>query len=621
MNYPVPCLPRDGESLPGLISRIVTTNSYTDLATVASNFGVKVGRDGISDTDMLRISKGKIDFKQVSELLECKESRLKKAILNLPIAKPGSNTDSHLSINRWKICPKCMVENGTHQRFWMLSLVTACPEHELQLIDTCKSCLSPLSTTQPLTGYCLNCYETLFSSGATQLEISSSRVIRDSLIEYEQNNKTNLNIILERLMTVLYLSSSSSLRSRHRYSPQLMSADEIRRVISKIWVPASSKTKLSNFISIQREQFRKKWPYLPNAHKILVDRLKALGVTLKLSENPTTFTSKHVECDDLCEIPTELAAKAAGMSGFILRRLIKAEMISSKTFSEKNHKSFFGATRLVSLFELNSLLSEIHSFAIPIEQSCGNTLVSFLSQDIIKIIERIRAGKLTLFSNGSNNLHGLSVQYNETIAYQKRFFIPNECMSSKQVSEMLNTYHAVVADLIDRNIIHLVSESVEIRHLISKSSVEEFNDNYILVGALAKLHDLNATNLSEKLAELNVLPISGPKIDGALVAIYSREDISELDFSQVKEMENYSTKTGRKSTVDINAILDPRIRKLINLVEEAGSATLFAKKSHISQGNLSMIMRGKKTFGKLAAKNLSLRLGLEPDWFEDKAND
>ena len=616
MKYPVPCLPREGESLTGLLSRIVTTNGYTDLATVAANFGINIGRNGISDTDMLLIANGKIDTKQVSELLDCTELRLKEASLNLPKVLPGSISDSHLSIHRWKICPKCMEEKGAHQRFWMLSFVTACPEHDLQLIDSCKSCSSSLSPTQPLTGYCPTCFKILSSQEASPCEISCSTTLLNSLFQYDHNEKENLEAILERLMVALYLSSSSSLRARHRYSPQLMSADNMRKVVNRIWQVAFNSKKLSNYNSSMRKQLQSQWPFLPNANILFEDKLQQFGI--KIVDNyESSDSTTLIDTTDPWEIPSALAAKAAGISGFILRRLVRAGMIRFKLFSDNRQDSLFGATRLISLFDLHVLLAEIHSLSIPKDQSNGAVLVPLLNYDIAQSIQRIRNNKLSLYSDGSNTLQGLYIQYNETLTFEKRQLKPLGTISSGDATKFLNTYHAVIADLIQRSAIHLSPESTRRRHLIIKTSVEDFNKNYILIGAMAKQHHLNATNLCEKLAEMNVYPVSGPKIDGALVAIFSRDEISEIDFTKIKEMEHYSTQTGRKSTVNINEIQDPRIKKLILLVQKARSATLFAKQAKMSMGNLSMIMRGKKTFGKRAASNLAIRLDLDPDWFEN----
>lgn len=39
-----------------------------------------------------------------------------------------------------KLCPECLRQANYYRRFWDLLPVTACPEHEVLLIDSCQGC-------------------------------------------------------------------------------------------------------------------------------------------------------------------------------------------------------------------------------------------------------------------------------------------------------------------------------------------------------------------------------------------------------------------------------------------------------------------------------------------------
>lgn len=48
-----------------------------------------------------------------------------------------------------KVCPKCLNDGRPAQAVWDLTLVTACPTHGCQLVETCSHCSKPLSWLRP----------------------------------------------------------------------------------------------------------------------------------------------------------------------------------------------------------------------------------------------------------------------------------------------------------------------------------------------------------------------------------------------------------------------------------------------------------------------------------------
>ena len=166
----------------------------------------------------------------------------------------------------------------------------------------------------------------------------------------------------------------------------------------------------------------------------------------------------------------------------------------------------------------------------------------------------------------------------------------------------------MIADLVERKILSVHRSSNSRRLLIDAESLNAFRNDYILVGTVAKQYSLNSTNLAEKLASLGVTPASFD----ALVTIYRRVDIENIDLDAVRSIASYKTLAGRKSTVDPSTVDDPRIKKLIQLIVQHGGQSNFCRKFGFSPGVLSLILRGKKTFGSLAARRMEERCGLEP---------
>jgi len=68
-------------------------------------------------------------------------------------------------INRTKprVCPQCLLQNNLCRFSWEFSLVTACHQHRLSLIDRCDSCLKSIRWARPAPITC-NCFAPLSHS-------------------------------------------------------------------------------------------------------------------------------------------------------------------------------------------------------------------------------------------------------------------------------------------------------------------------------------------------------------------------------------------------------------------------------------------------------------------------
>lgn len=82
--------------------------------------------------------------------------------------------------------------------------------------------------------------------------------------------------------------------------------------------------------------------------------------------------------------------------------------------------------------------------------------------------------------------------------------------------------------------------------LLCKEEVSTFHQKYIFVGPLAKSLGSPNTTLTARLMSVGIKPISGPTIDGSLVAIYQRSTLDMSKIAQALAAETYSHKAGRK---------------------------------------------------------------------------
>lgn len=599
-RLPVPCPLQPGESLPGLFSRAVVRNYYGSFNSLSKWFGLSVSSRGFNGSYMRHLATGNVDIKQLAAFTEHTPEQIKQATLQLAPPSPGGRYDEYVSIHRWRYCPICVQQGKSHQKAWLVPFVTACPKHGCELVDSCQKCGRPHTVNLPLAPYCGRCQSFPNVVEAHPLELECAKTLITHI-----DNETELKAILDRLMTAWYLSTSEALRPHYRFSPQLRAIDEMRKHVIQIWPAACQPTHLADAIATQIENLKNRWPHLPFISRMLINRTLIAGANLPNQE----FTGKPIQLlrdDDPWWVPQTVAAAAAGISDFNIQRLVDKKQVRSQLFTDVGQGDKRHKFRMVDLNNLHALVNELYDNAIPTDDKTG--LSNILIFPLYEVVKDVRAGKMSIFVSEGKTLSDLMVCFNETRRGVRRRRKPSDTMTSDEAAELIGTYHAVVADLVERGILNAPRKSGRQRLLIDMKSVNAFHKKFILVGALAKQYGVNNTNLAEKLANLGISPAPFD----ALVTIYRRIDLEGINLDDIKALASYTTLTGRKSTVDPGKVDNPRVKKLIELVRQHGGQSNFCRKFGRSPGTLSLILRGKKTFGVLAAKRMEKRCGLEP---------
>lgn len=597
-RLPVPCPLQPGESLPGLFSRAIVLNNYGNPGVIAKYFGLTDRHPGLQRADLRHLAVGNVDIKQLAEFTEHTTEQIEEAALNLGSPRPGGRYDEYISMYRWRYCPSCIRAGKSHQRLWLLPFVTACPEHECVLVDACQVCNRPTSVTQFLTRYCSGCQNFAERQSAHAHEVECAATLERYL-----GNTVALKIRLDRLMTAWYMSTSQALRPHYRFSPQLKTVADMRGLIIRVWPAARSMASLGSAIETQISDLAERWPRLPAIPMMLANRARAAGAVLPARDIPETRI-ELLSDDDPWWVPQQEAAEAAGISSHVIQPLVDKKQVRSKQFSEILEGGNRHKFRMVNLYDLHELIAELFAGAAPVENTGG--LTTIMNVPLHEVVRDVRRGRMSVFRTTGGALADLMVSYNETNTFARRQHKPIGTMTAAEVATLLGTYHAVVANLASNRLLALHSKSRSDRLLIDKQCAESFDQEFILVGTLANKFRINSTNLAEKLGTLGIEPAP---IE-ALVTIYRRDDIKDVDVDAVKEIVSYRTKVGRKSMVDANRIDCPRVNKLIKLVERHGGLTAFCRAFGGSQGNLSLILRGQKTFGPKAARRMEMKCGL-----------
>lgn len=588
----------------GLLSRAVVKNRYASLTQIAPWFGVTEPDTQLHHGHMRALATGRVDIAKLAAFTEHRVEDIENAALRIGRPNPGGVFDEYIATHSWRFCPSCFWEGRPHRRSWLVPFVTACTEHGCELIDQCQFCHHPYGALLPLTPYCACCQKSPVPTPATSQELECAKAIESQI-----DDSSGLKRLLDRLMTAWLLSTPETLRPHHRFSPQLKPVSVIRPIVDRIWHAAKDTESLANALNAQMAEMTQRWRRLPSASTLMNRRLVELNADLP---SPGTGTGQRdgLSSKESWMVPLQAAAVASGLSEFIIRGLADAGCIRSELFSEVGNDRRRHRFRMIDLDSLNEVIEELFQVATTVQGQTG--LAPILMTPLHEVITGSRAGKISIFKGNGDAVADLKVRFNQTSTYARRAEKPADALTAQETAELLGTYHAVVANLSELGFIKRHPAGTSRRLLIDKGSVHAFNKKYVAVGTLAERYNINPTNLAEKLLSFGIQrePWS------TLVAIYQRSALSSVNMDEVINRQTYETRTGRKSTVDISSVRDPRIVRLIQLVDAHGGATNFTRKYGGSIGNLSLILRERKTFGDLAARRMAARVGLPVNYFD-----
>lgn len=139
--------PFDDESLSGYLFRLAILN-FCSLKMIYSELKLN-HRVSNYYIDTANISDA--DFKWLSEKTKCQYDVLSNlrfiTIDNSNIFYLYNNkiNISNISSTKAKVCPLCLLKHEYIRKIWSLVNVTACPFHQIELIDKCENCNENIS--------------------------------------------------------------------------------------------------------------------------------------------------------------------------------------------------------------------------------------------------------------------------------------------------------------------------------------------------------------------------------------------------------------------------------------------------------------------------------------------
>lgn len=554
----VPVQIHDGESLQGLVVRANMANHYD---SVGITLGVAVA--GKSAQQLLHeCTRGDFSAEKLAILTHNPISVIEQAELRLAPPVVGRETDQYLVVDRWRLCPECFDQAPFHRRLWALACVTACSVHGKALIDSCGACGSALELGSRLENFCSKCkvvYQAGMPASAAALELTAAA--ERALAAHTYGNPAPLADLHTRFAIAIMLTDPKYLAVRSRISPQLMDLEQMAPLVDRIGRFAVSDQALGAYAGRVVGALTRRWKHLPGAAMVTLKRIAdvagaALPETMRpLLNNGAFFADSPDAAADTpllvspaeWEVPSETAAEILGVSRFVLVRLIKTGLVSSRLRSED--KSILGGLVLVSIDSLETLMAKLDGIAKEAPPAEGGPLTRLWDQKIEEVVPAVLSGGMAIYRCDGDGLGAFRVRYQETQHALKRRTIPEGLVTVEQAAQRLMTYRAVVDRLMDIGKLSTVPWHGGHIRLIEIGSLEAFDREFVFVGTLAKQHGLNSTNLAEKLQAFGISAVMGPDIDGGLVKAFRRSDVDGVDFDKVKALKRYETKAGRRKIV------------------------------------------------------------------------
>ncbi len=412
-------------------------------------------------------------------------------------------------------CPICLDERPFWRRLWLLRPVTACPAHELFLHSKCPNCAQPL---EPTRGDLLRCkcgYD-LRESPTEAVDAGPVQWLK-ACMENGDADKVGAALSFWKQLCD-FGGASHTPEGALAYLAQSQKWAEGDRSPSPDLVDVLQQRSVTVHPRLQI------LPFLRGN-----DTSAAFGIAM-VAAIERGAASVHKELEG--SITSTDAARVLGVGAAQVRALREVGILSPGVSGNCGRRS-------VTCTSVNALLINLDAPVARPDRCIAIGRTTSLSS----IIQRVLTGEFA--SGGFDRTTGLrSLRYLPVHPAP-----PVQCASALNVHEVaqkLGVHPEIVRSMARKgHLKRLASKNARAPLLVSPGEVDRFNNAYVTGGALARSLNVNATNFAEKLRYVGVQPVAGPGIDGMLVYLFKRKDLSPSVLKKALELDTYATVTGR----------------------------------------------------------------------------
>lgn len=555
--------PYESESFMGYLLRLADLNYYDSPFNI-----VKAALEGEPEKATLNdyvklLCSGEIDLSGFSELTQETIETLES--LRYPVVL--SSVDHHPDIHEFfyydvpsnflrfaypRVCVECLKENSYHKSIWDFAPLTCCPQHDVLLVDYCINCKTQLTWNRKGVNFC-HCGFDLRQIPSIKVDHNQSWLSKEIqyLLNYTSDDKDLISADetstrrFDDLIDILDLINEKSLkladskRKQYRYEHQWQPNHALHKTLMLTVCNLDTGPYLYTYLNpISDKNFLARTLGLKNIHsnKTIEQKVQQLQSDFLHKQKSTIVKSDLCACLGISQTllhSMELQAIIIPISGPSIDRC------GDYHYSLMEVSEMLDRLREKSVSDLSNFISikdHLRACRVANKRPFGLLITSMLAGKVMFEIGNDAEGLLDIHINQKS----LKAFINRTRKQKNN----KAYISVNEAAKKLETYPAVVYSCLGKL---LPCVNLSNRKFIHRDHVEDFHQKYVLISELAKDYETNPTNLSEKIIDEGVRPISGPRYDGNTVYIFKRSEIQQLDMLTVVNKEKYDTNTGRKS--------------------------------------------------------------------------
>lgn len=250
-------------------------------------------------------------------------------------------------------------------------------------------------------------------------------------------------------------------------------------------------------------------------------------------------------------LPTSKACEILGTTGYLLSKLSALNIINPTLGP---HINGYG-DNLYDVDDVTTLLKRLNSKVTkPTGKETLVPLASYTDMQVrhrwpyADLINKILNNELKIYGfDMSSGLPSIVIDDDDLHALNTQDQVDASMLTVDDVAKLLSLYTNAIYRTIEAGLLKQRREKVNkaILSFISAEDFEQFQNQYVFVNEIAKAHQINPTNLAEKIKDEGLKPVSGPGVDNNLVYIFKRDEVDRLDMETVIQKKGYQTKAGR----------------------------------------------------------------------------
>ncbi len=525
-------LPKDEESPRSVLMRTAMHNGYPSVTQLGSRFGLQV-------TQPLSLQIG--DAPLIGELLkeagEHKErfgrifyTQAKGVTKATPVAIMGTLTPlSAFGKSHHKVCPACL-EEGYLKSIQDVDWVNVCPYHGICYLTECPGCGKPFSWIFMQISTCrCGCHLDPHRLPRIEADAEGARLLLEYLRKGDATSVQRLN----RILAALKFEQADDIDARIQLFNQAASISSEPERGLKIWLSKMrekcsglpARVLLAPFLAMRDDEVTSKaQQLLDTCSPDFVEECRECYCREGSLTEPQTCLALGISSQTLASLVTH---------GFLEKRLVGKRGVE---FPYQSLCKFYGLFKPVKIRP-----------GIMLEALCPpNSFAASLSRKL----ELLQANSLVLAEADARQPLSrflIAPILDEEPSLKSSTVIPEGHISVRSVAERLGVYpdavrRALQAGFISKAVLIGKANTV----FVPETDVAEFERTHVFIGPLARQCGAKATAFSAQLATAGILPVSGPRIDQGLVALYRAEDLAGHDLKKIAAMPKFQTRAGRK---------------------------------------------------------------------------